>query len=72
MPCSVYFSIPVNEAVTNLTFGGHDTWTADSVSVPEEAWQTALGQFKMPKPFFEIGEDDSDCGRDNQTLQCAI
>jgi hypothetical protein len=50
--------IPVNEAVTDLTPGDRDAWTPDLVSVPEEAWQTAVRRFKILKPLFEIGHTE--------------
>ena len=47
--------IPVNQAITDLTPGDRDAWTPDLVSVPEEAWQTAVRRFNILKPLFEIG-----------------
>jgi len=44
--------------LTDLTTGDRDACTpdlADLVSVPEEAWQTAMRRFKILKPLFEIG-----------------
>jgi putative transposase len=50
--------IPVNETVGDLTPGDRDVWTPDLVSVPEEAWQTAVRRFKILKPLFEIGHTE--------------
>jgi len=50
--------IPVNQAITDLTPGDRDAWTPDLVSVPEEAWQTAVRRFKILRPLFEIGHTE--------------
>ena len=50
--------IPVNQAITDLTPGDRDAWTPDLVSVPEEAWQTAVRRFKILGPLFEIGHTE--------------
>lgn len=50
--------IPVSEGVTDLTPGDRDAWTPDLVSVPEEAWQTAVRRFKVLKPLFELGHTE--------------
>ena len=50
--------IPVNQAITDLTPGDRDAWTPDLVSVPEEAWQTAVRRFNILKPLFEIGHTE--------------
>jgi putative transposase len=50
--------IPVNEAVADLTPGDRAAWTPDLVSVPEEAWQTAVRRFEILKPLIEIGHTE--------------
>jgi hypothetical protein len=50
--------IPINEAVGEFTPGDRNAWTADLVSVPEKAWQTAVRRFKIRKPMLEIGHTE--------------
>jgi putative transposase len=46
--------IPVKEAAPDRTVGDRAAWTPDLVSVPEEAWQTAVKRFQILKPLLEM------------------
>jgi hypothetical protein len=48
--------IPVSEAITDRTPRDRDAWTPDLVSVPEEAWQTAVRRFDVLKPLLSVPE----------------
>lgn len=47
--------VPLNEAVVDHASGELNAFTPDLVSVRENAWQTAVKRFKIPKPLLEGG-----------------
>ena len=46
--------IPISDAVPDWTSGEGIAWAPDLVSIPEEAWQSAVKRFKSLKPLLEM------------------
>jgi putative transposase len=46
--------IPVQDAAPDRSPGDRAGWTADLVSIPQKAWQTAVKRFKALKPLIEM------------------
>src|SRR6266849_4150703 len=58
--------IPVAEAEADHSINQRTSSVTNLVTVPEEEWQTAVQQFAILKPLFEMDADADRCGEGRQ------